>query len=264
MSREIREIPPTPRRVKWRAVLWCWWPLAFAGFLLGIYCGLVTLMLFLAFGGKPADDKALLAGPNGHAVGIVDKVDGGQGTQPLRVRYRFPISEAEEVPGRCFPQRTGIAVGDKVEVEYLLRAPHKNRVVGGRISLAPPLHYTFLWFFLTGVACLVVWMIAVLRLRRMMNHGDIAAGKVLACTPIRFVNPSMLRVTYSYRDHHANERNGHHWVRARSALGQRLQAHPERIAVVHDRNRGDNSRLVMGDDFVVQQSGHAAPDGAQT
>ena len=59
MVHEVQSIPPRPRTVKWRAVLWHWWPVAFCGFVLGIYGGLITLMTFMAADGKPADDRLI-------------------------------------------------------------------------------------------------------------------------------------------------------------------------------------------------------------
>ena len=47
-----------------------------------------------------------------------------------------------------------------------------------------------------------------------------------------------------------------HWVRARSALGLRIQGDPERTAVLHSRSGRGPSRLVIADDFVVER----APD----
>ena len=55
MTREVHDIPPAPRHVRWRAALWHRWPLAFLGFVLAVYGGLITLMLFLASTGKPED-----------------------------------------------------------------------------------------------------------------------------------------------------------------------------------------------------------------
>jgi len=37
MTREVHDIPPAPRQVRWRAVLWHWWPLAFLGFVLAVH-----------------------------------------------------------------------------------------------------------------------------------------------------------------------------------------------------------------------------------
>ena len=64
--------------------------------------------------------------------------------------------------------------------------------------------------------------------------------------------PTMLRVTYAFRNHHADERIASHWVRARSALGTRLTTNPKQIAVLHGRSGRGLSRLVMADDFVVE------------
>ena len=255
MTREIHDIPPTPRTVRWRAVLWHWWPVAFAGFMLGVYGGLMTLMLFLAKGGKQADDLRLDAG-SVRVTGMVTRIQGGPATgRPLRVTYRYPTPDDGEKEGRSFLNRPDLAIEDDIPVEYAKDAPHLSRAVGGRIDLLPPLHLIFLWMFLVpGLLCIAGWFVAALRLRRMMRHGDVAVAEVLAIERIRYVQPGMLRVMYQFKDRRAEQHVASHWVRARSALGERLDKNPKQLAVIHDRSSGGGSRLVMADDFVVQQS----------
>ena len=64
--------------------------------------------------------------------------------------------------------------------------------------------------------------------------------------------PMTLRVSYTYRDHNANEKSASHWVRMRSALGERIAKNPKQLAVLLDRSGRGVSRLVMADDFVVE------------
>ena len=71
MVHDIRGIPPAPRHVRWRKVLGYRWPLAAATFLLAVYGGVLTWMLFLAHGGKAQDDWALDERPTIHAQGRV-------------------------------------------------------------------------------------------------------------------------------------------------------------------------------------------------
>ena len=54
MLQEIRKIPPAPREVRWRAVLWHRWPIALVGFVFAVYGGVFTLMLYFAAGGRRA------------------------------------------------------------------------------------------------------------------------------------------------------------------------------------------------------------------
>ncbi len=251
MTREIHDIPPAPRDVRLRAVLWHWWPVAFVGFVLGVYGGLITLMLVLAHGGKPADD--LLLDQHGVVIdAVVTHIEGGEDGQPIRPRYKFTPAEGVECNGRAFLDDPELKVGATMQIEYVPDRPHINRPVGGTISKVPHLHRISLCFFLAGVACIAIWMFAVWRLRRLMKYGDIAVGEILTSEGIALVSPMMLRVTYAFRNHRAEERIASHWVRAHSALGTRLATSPRQIAVLHGRRGRGLSRLVMADDFVVE------------
>ncbi len=263
MTHELQAIPPRPRQVQWRAVLWHWWPVAFLGFALGIYGGLITLMTFTAADGKPADDRLINASSE-MVTGVVTKTEGGdleaQGHAPVRISFDYTTKAGQTRSGRSFAERPELKKGDPVQIEYATRASHKSRVVGGRISLTPALHKFFFWTLLApGFLAISIWFIAVLRLRRIMQGGDIATAKVMSIETLRFILPTMLRVVYSYRDHHADKRVASHWVRARSVLGVRLATRPQRIATVHSRGGSEMSRLVMADDFVVQQLGRNDP-----
>jgi hypothetical protein len=232
--------------------LWRWWPFAFSGFILGVYGGLITLMLVFAAGGKPADDK-LLDTHSEVVVGLVTKVEGGADGRPIRPSYRFTTRSGRPLLNcRAFLDQKGIAENDPIEVEYVPGQPYINRPVGGKIALVPPLHLTFVWFFRAGVLCFAIWLTAVWRLRRLMIHGDITVGTVTATHPVPYVMPTTLRVDYSYRDHNAHEKTASHWVRARSALGIRIAENPKQIAVLLGRSGPGVSRLVMADDFVVE------------
>ena len=255
MTREIHDIPPSPRSVRWRAVLWHWWPVAFCGFIFGVYGGLWTLMLVLAKGGKQADDLLIEA----HSVvvtGTVTRIEGGpdnEGARPLRLSYDYTTENGIMRSGRGFLELPSVAEGDRIPVEYAATRPFVSRPEGGRIALVPPLDQVFFWFLLApGLACIATWILAVLRLRRLMAHGDIAVAEVMTLDEVRYILPTTLRVMYSFRDHHADQRMTFHWVRARSALGMRLMAKPKQIAVLHSRDGRGASRLVMATDFRVQ------------
>lgn len=258
MTREIHDIPPTPRTVRWRAVLWHWWPVAFAGFMLGVYGGLMTLMLFLAKGGKLSDDVRLDAA-SVRVIGMVTRIQGGAATgTPLRLTYRYPTPGDRELEGRCFLNRPDLMIEDDIQIEYVKAAPHVSRAVGGHIALGPPLHLIFLWVvLLPGLLCTASWFIAALWLRRMMSRGDVAVADVLAIETIRYVQPGMLRVMYQFKDRRSEQHVASHWVRTRSALGERLDSNPKQLAVIHNRSGRGGSRLVMADDFVVQRTAAA-------
>lgn len=257
MQHEIQDIPPTPRRPRWRALLWHCWPVAFLGFVFGVYGGLLTLMVSLYMGGKPRDDLRLDRG-SVETTGVVQEVEGGsldaQGRRlPMRLRYRFEAREGMELSGRSFLERPGTQVGDRIQIEFLADAPHISRAAGGRLSstFGITLWSIFAYgVFLPGLLAIAVWFGLVLRLRRVLRYGDLAAAQVDDVRVIRFVQPGMLRVAYRFRDRRAQQIETWHWVRRRSVLGQRIEARPHRLAVVHHRDRPQLSRLVMADDFL--------------
>lgn len=234
--------------------MWHWWPFAFAGFVLGVYGGAISLMLFLWARGNP--DDALSA----HGVATtaeITRIDGGEpgprGLAPLRITYRFRSEKGLVYTGGSFSSRPGLTVGSTVPVEYLPDQPHLNRVRGGRLSLVPPLSQIFmLLFWGPGLLCLLAWLVAVFRLRRVMQEGDVASAELIHWQEIRFVLPTMIRVSYRFRDHQARLVAASHWIRGRSALGDRLRENPRRLAVVHDRLGRGPSRLVIATDFLPQ------------
>jgi hypothetical protein len=118
----------------------------------------------------------------------------------------------------------------------------------------------FLGLVVPGLLFFASWFTSVLLLRHVMIHGDVGVARVLVAQPTRMVQPAMLRVTFQFRDHHAQERIGHHWVRLHSALGQRLAAASavgtERLPVLHHRRWPRFSRLALPDDF---EAGAAPP-----
>ena len=254
MTREVHDIPPAPRIVRWRAVLWHWWPMAFVGFVLAVYGGLLTLMLYVAAGGKPSDDRRLDRECE-EASGRVVHVEVLHG-RPPRVHYDFqvvrPNGNQFPLSGKSFlPGSESLGAGDPIQIEYLKTEPHKNRAKGGRLVMLPPLLFIFFYgAFLPGLVFLGCWFAEVLRLRRLMVHGDVAVGEVVSFQMIRYILPLMYAVEYRFRDHHAKVHTTRHWVRARSALGERLRANPKQVGVVCDRGGRGVSRLVMASDFL--------------
>ena len=266
MTREVHDIPPAPRHVRWRAVLWHWWPVAFLGFMLAVYGGLITLMLFMAAGGKPSDDRRL----DQQCVqtsGLVTNVEILHG-RPPRVYYDFQVVNKAghrfRQSGFSFlPDGEALKDGDPIPIEYVQRWPSVSRAKGGRISILPPLlAFFFYGAFLPGMLCLVLWFAAVQRLRRLMTHGDVAVGDVVSYRLVPYILPLMYAVEYRFRDHHAKVHTTRHWVRARSALGDRLRANPGKVGVIHDRSGRGVSRLVMASDFAPENTNAPVAQGA--
>ncbi len=256
MSRELRQIPPAPRVLRWGAVLWHQWPIALLGVTLALYGGLWTLMFYFASGGKPQDDIRLTRDAV-QTQGQVDelelrKVD-FRGQALDQVFYSFPGPGGFPEKGKCFVPADSLRVGETITVEFLPANPHINRALGGRIGLLP--NYVSLGFWilvLPGILCLLYWFTVVLRLRHLLSSGDVAVAEILDLRLLPLIIPNMLDVHYSFRDRSAQLRTGGHWARERSLLGQRLREGSNRLAVIHQRKNPRRSRLVCPAEFLGQ------------
>lgn len=251
MSRELHDIPPAPRQAHWSAALWYRWPFALAAFVLLVYGGLWTLMLFFASSGKPLDDERLNQFAQ-RTVGTVTDVKPTEveldGVAFEHVNYEFSTGPVT-VYGASFAPAL-VAGTARIEIEFLPEAPSINRVRGGRISLLGNWVRPAFWFTVVpGAVCLLLWLFGVLRIRRTLIEGDAAIAQIDSIRPVRWLVPSMLSVQFSFRDHNANEQRGSHWVRERSRAGQRLLRRPEFAAVIHCRERPNRHRLVSVDQF---------------
>ena len=271
MMREVKAIPPAPRRVGWGQVLWSRWPIALLGFLLAVYGGAFTLMLFFAVGGKARDDSLLDEGAVALATGTVTAVRADSGTidggpaELYEYVFRFDSRDAE---GKSLGAAGLYRVGDRVEVEHSPDRDHPNRIRGTRLNLLPAWIHPGLWLGLLvfpGILALMLWVQGVCDLRRMLSHGDVGVAEVLEIRRVRVVVPGMLSVTFRFRDHRARQRIGRHWVRTRSPLGSRLLAQMasgrhERMPVLHHRRWPQFSRLCVPDDFVQAGSQASAEE----
>ena len=253
MTREVREIPPVPRPVRWSAVLWFRWPLALCAFLLGVYGGLWTLMLYFASSGKPLDDVKLDRGST-VTVGSVTAVVSVPETIYLppaeHAVYTFVDADGHARDGKCFVLPDAVDVGASVDIEYVGVSPEINRIRGGRIGRLPD--YVTPAFRLTvipGLAFLAMWLYSVLRMRRVLIFGDAAVAELTEIRRLPVINPGTLAVSFRFRDRRARITDGRHWVRERSALGQRVLEATTDMVVVHDRRRPRWHRLVVAEYF---------------
>ena len=106
-----------------------------------------------------------------------------------------------------------------------------------------------------GALLLVGWLAGVFQLRQVLVHGDVSIGVVHRVRRLPFVLPEMVRVDYTFRDHHAKTRHNHHWVRVHGELGARLlQQHEagryEEMPVLHDRRLPQWNRMLLSQDFL--------------
>lgn len=255
MTREVHQIPAAPRRsIRWSKVLWHRWPFAMLGFLFAVYGGLVSMMLTFHAGGKPSDDAILNIEPT-IAEGRILEVQPTRarlpsGNDAVRAHYEFDHGGAKTF-GKCFAE-PGLAPGDAVTVEFSAEKPEINRIVGGRLYLLADWAGIARWITIVpGALFWALWILGVVRMRRLLVHGDVAVANILSIDPVAVVVPSMLDVKFSFLDRHAKAVEGRHWVRERAPLGERLLANRRPLAVVHDRHNPHRNRLVIPEEFAA-------------
>jgi hypothetical protein len=269
MKRDVQNIPPAPRRVRWSTVLAFRWPLALVAGLFA-FCpgGFLTWMLFLAR--DENDDYLLDRGPTARVDAKVLEVlpEGAlDGPKCERATYEYTYGR----PGSPEPTRwqaasfvaTGsVHAGETVQVDVLTADPAASRIVGGRANLQLAGFHPEVWLYgmvLPGGALGLFYLLGALRLRRILVHGDVGVATGLAVVRVRRIVPEMWSVRFRFRDRNAVERAGRHWVRAHSALGQRLQriadGSGESLPVLHDRRHPRLCRLVLPDAFVAEPLG---------
>lgn len=254
MTREVHDVPPAPRHVRWAPVVWCRWPVGLIGLGLAIYGGLVALLFHHV--GAANHDTRIEQGPREQAVATVTAVKDLPGGTMSRYSYRFDMPLGVET-GDSLGPRGGFAVGDTAPVEFVQGSPEISRLVGTRKELLGDLSTPILGLVvLPGLLLLLVWLQGVMDLRIMLAHGDVTVAELTQVERVPYVVPLMLRVHYRFRDHRARWCEGGHWVRARSALGQRLAASPGCALSIHDRLRPQRNRLITAVDF---ESGSPAP-----
>ena len=256
MFRKIREIPPAPREVRWPAVLWYRWPIAVAGFVLAVYGGVFTLMLYFAAVGG---DDAGFDGNSPTAIAeITDVAPVGAARRGIdQVSYRFRDANGVVQEGTSYADEGVYTVSDHETVQYQEGRPIVNRLSGTQLSLLPGWVEPSLFLgllVLPGVLALGLWFQGVFDLKRMMSTGDVGVAEVLEVRKLRVVVPGTLAVCYRFRDHRAILRVGRHWVRARSALGEHLASGPGYMPVLHHRRWPQFSRLALVQDFKKSES----------
>ncbi|MCC6671336.1 MAG: hypothetical protein IT458_09760 [Planctomycetes bacterium] len=255
MSHEVHEVPPAPREVRWSAVLWLRWPLALLGFVLVVWFGLFTLMLHWAREGSSHRDELGIAADPGAATATIERVDSVPGTalgrRWDRVEYVFATPQHPQMRGHSFVEQGRHAPGSAATVEFRRGAPEHSRLLGARLNLLPdPAPWFFGLLVLPGVFVLLVWLLGVVEARRLLAEGDAAAVEIVTLRLLPGVVPGVLLVRYRFRDRRAVVRSAAAWVRARSALGQRLQDEPRHVVAIHDRGRPERSRLAIAGDFL--------------
>jgi hypothetical protein len=269
MKRDVQNIPPAPRRVRWSTVLAFRWPLALLAGLLA-FCpgGVLTWMLFLAR--DENDDYLLDRGPTERVDAKVLEVlpeGANDGPKCERATYEFVFrrprsSDPFRFEGASFVATGAVHAGESVKVDVLTTDPSASRLVGGRANLQLVGFHPEVWFYgmvLPGAAMGLFYLFGALRLRRILVHGDVGVATGLAVARVRRIVPEMWSVRFRFRDRNAVERAGRHWVRAHSALGQRLHriadGSGENLPVLHDRRRPRRCRLVLPDAFVAEPQG---------
>ncbi|MFN3241886.1 MAG: DUF3592 domain-containing protein [Planctomycetota bacterium] len=270
MQNEVRSIPPAPRRVRLRPLIAHRWPLLAIAAPMVVMGSLIAWAMFLQSGGKFSLGPQLDTGPtllaNGTVTEVYDSVEFDDKAWN-DVRYRFSFRDTNLYGGSFLQAGDGadaVAVGDTVQVEVLERNPNVNRIVGGTLHIDRRWLHAQFWIVMLvtpGGLILLGWLAGVLQLRQVLAHGDVSVGKVLEVEPVRLLLPETVRVTYEFRDHRARLRKNRHWVRARGALGTRLQdwtkaARREALPVLHDRRMPHWNRMLLPEDFLEPHLDH--------
>ncbi len=255
MTAALHDIPPAPRHPARLASLVVGWPLLLAGLFLTVYGGLVTLMFFFAAHADgprieiELDERA--ATVPGQVMRVESLADRGHNASVERAYFRYQTPDHRTADGECLVPRDRFAPGDEAEVQFLPEPPWHARLKGGHVSfvtgfVTPAFRLTIV----PGLLLIAAWALGVLRTRRVLVHGDAALAEVLHLERARFPIPTMLTVHFRFRDHHAVAREGRHWVRERTPLGERLLAGARRLVVIHDREHPARYRLAQPTDFA--------------
>ncbi len=266
MKHEVRDIPPAPRHVRWRVLFAHRWPLFVTGGALVVAGCLLAWLMFLQSGGKMSLGPSLDRGPVTRVEGTLTAVSEPrqmEGGRWQEVAYTFQIhigGHALQRDSRCFVRAGRWQVGDPVRVEVLESSPNVTRIEGGILHLDREWLRARFWITLLtvpGALVLLAWLASTFQLRRVLVHGDASIGVVHRVQCVRFVLPEMLRVDYTFRDHHARTLHNHHWVRAHGELGARLLAQRaanryEEMPVLHDRAMPNWNRMLLPADFWPQ------------
>jgi hypothetical protein len=264
MKHEVRAIPPAPRRLRLRPLGAHRWPLLAVGGAMVVLGGLIAWALFLHRGGKASLPTRLDQGPTAAVVGTVR--DTGQPFaspvgELVLVRYRFPWQQDGqplELHGESFVAMDRTKPGDTVPVQVLVAEPNVNRIRGGLLAVDRFWLESRFWLAAVvgpGGLLLLGWLAGVFQLWRVLVHGDVSVAVVHQVARLRYVLPEMLRVDYTFRDHHAVTRHHRHWVRLHGPLGMRLleqlqSGRYEEMPVLHDRRLPQWNRLVLPQDFL--------------
>ena len=102
-----------------------------------------------------------------------------------------------------------------------------------------------------GLVLMGFWLRGVLRLRVMLREGTLTQGETIQIKKVPGLNPPHLKLRYRLRDDAGHHHETTQFVRAGSALGQRLLEQPESLPVIHDHHEPGFSRAVVAEDFVT-------------
>lgn len=244
----------------WRKVLGYRWPLAAATFVLVVYGGVMNWMLFLANSARTEDAARLERGPRVALTAVVTAAEpAATADAPARQRVDYTFSaDGQQWTGRGVAPRASYADHHPIRVEYLAGEPRLNRIVDAPVDTRAPWFDpgdAFALLLVPGLLLGLGYLAGVFHLRRVLAHGDVGIAAVASVRRVRWCLPDTLAVRFQFRDHRAQERTGRHWVRAHSALGERLTVMQhtgafDRVPVLHDRRFPQHCRLVLPEDFA--------------
>jgi hypothetical protein len=274
MRHEVRNIPPAPRRLRLRPLLAHRWPLWALGAIPTVIGVLVAWAMFLQSGGKFSLGPTLDRGPVDTATAVVRRVGppveiDGRRREEVVYELRWGPQQIR-LGGSCFMPAGSCRVGDERTAEVLAADVNLHRLVGSVLHIDRDWLRAKFWLLvlvLPGGLLLLAWLTSMLQLRRVLVHGDVSPGLVHRVTEVPHVLPEMLRVDYTFRDHHATLRHNRHWVRRHGELGARLleqmaSGRYEEMPVLYDRRQPNWNRMLLPQDFLRTAPIELAAPGA--
>lgn len=256
VANEVRDIPPAPRRVRWRKVLGYRWPLAAATFVLSVYGGVITWLFFLANSFLFVDADRLERGPREPVEAVVRAVKDIDGSKAQVVDYEF-YAEGHNYTGSCRVVEGAWREGQAVPIEYSKGNPNLSRIRDTQVDVRAKRFdpgQSFALLVVPGLLLGIAWLAGVMRLRSVLMHGDVGVATILDVKRVRFCLPECVSVRFQFKDRRAQDRTSRHWVRVHSPLGARLvqmmeMGRFEKSPVLHDRKAPQHCRLVLPSDF---------------
>lgn len=248
-------LPQAPREPHLRTVLRRRWVLGLIGAVLVVSAAPILIVLaVIGIDLTPLTDDALDAEAE-RAFGVIESVTPSSlhvgELRYDRVEFRFEPGDGGAVHGATLAPRGRYQAGDRATIDFLPYDAQRNRLHGERRSPTGPMIPVLVGsILLPGIACLLLWLRGILRLRVTLRQGRAATARIVEARALRWVNPPQLRVTYEFDLGAGVRAQGRHCVGCRTPLGRAIDGGLDRVPVVFDDACPESSRLVTAADFA--------------